>query len=59
MLLIFLPYVAFNIVLLTPVPIALLFESFRAQRSKQVIKDRFKERQALIACFITMDRVMP
>ena len=55
MLLFFLPYVVFSIVLLTPVPIAVLFEAFRIHRSKQVVLDRIKEREALFACFACMD----
>lgn len=49
------PYIVFSIILLIPIPIAVLFEAFRVKRSKTIISDRFKEREALLACFLALD----
>lgn len=54
-LIFFVPFVAFNILLLVPIPIAVIFDAFRGHRGKLVIKDRIKEREALFAAFVCMD----
>jgi len=41
--------------LLLPIPVAVMFEAFRHNRGKLVIKDRIKEREALFACFVSLD----
>mmetsp|Transcript_16614 Transcript_16614/g.14452 ORF Transcript_16614/g.14452 Transcript_16614/m.14452 type:complete len:166 (-) Transcript_16614:3632-4129(-) len=51
----FVPFVLVNILLLIPIPIAVMFQAFRNHRGKLVVKDRVKEREALFACFVCMD----
>jgi len=38
-----------------PIPIAFVFESFRKNRFRFVLKDRIKQKEALLACYISLD----
>jgi hypothetical protein len=51
----FVPFIAFNIFIFIPINVAVIFDAFRQHRYQLVIKDRFKEREALFACFVCVD----
>lgn len=55
-LIFFLPYIACSIFLLIPIPVAILSESFRTQRSKFAVIDRLKERDGLFSCFMALNQ---
>jgi len=54
-LIFFIPFVAINILLLVPIPIAVIFDAFRGNRGALVLKERVKEREALFTCFLCID----
>ena len=51
----FIIYLSLFILLFVPVPVAFVFEAFRSHRSKLVIMDRIKQREALLNAFICLD----
>jgi len=51
----FIPFMVINTLLFVPIPIAVIFDAFRSYRSKLVISERIKEREALVACFLSLD----
>jgi hypothetical protein len=38
-----------------PIPVAVVFEAFRINRSKILLKDRLKQKEALFLSFIILD----
>jgi hypothetical protein len=38
-----------------PIPVAIVFDTFRQQRGKLVVLDRIKQKEALFVCFMTID----
>ena len=51
----FIPFMVINTLLFVPIPIAVIFDAFRSFRSKLVVSERIKEREALVACFLSLD----
>ena len=41
--------------ILLPIPVAVVFEAFRINRSKILLKDRLKQKEALFLSFIILD----
>lgn len=41
--------------LFLPIPVAIVFDAYRNNRGKLVLIDRIKQREALLACFISLD----
>ncbi|EGR34851.1 hypothetical protein IMG5_000790 [Ichthyophthirius multifiliis] len=54
-LLYFMSYILLYLFIFIPIPVAVVFEAFRNQRSKLVIMDRIKQKEALLACFVCLD----
>jgi hypothetical protein len=54
-LLYFIPYALLILYILLPIPVAVVFEAFRTHRSKLVILDRIKQREALLYAFVSLD----
>ncbi|EGR33043.1 hypothetical protein IMG5_062980 [Ichthyophthirius multifiliis] len=51
----FIIYLILYLFIFIPIPVAVVFEAFRVNRRKTVIMDRIKQREALLACFISLD----
>ncbi|KAL4429432.1 hypothetical protein ABPG74_021019 [Tetrahymena malaccensis] len=51
----FVSYGTLLCLLFIPIPVSVVYNSFRMHRSKLVILDRFKQREALLSCFIALD----
>ncbi|EAR82678.2 cation channel family transporter (macronuclear) [Tetrahymena thermophila SB210] len=51
----FVSYGTLLCLLFIPIPVSVVYNSFRMHRSKLVILDRFKQREALLSCFISLD----
>lgn len=45
-----------NILFFIPIPIAIVFDAFRQQRSDIAIKDSLREKEALFTCYTTMTK---
>lgn len=54
-LLYFLPFLIFTVLILLPIPVAIIFEAFRTNRAKILLKDRLKEKESLFLSFIILD----
>ena len=50
-----LPFVILFLLVLQPIPMAVVYDSFRMHRINILVSDRIKRRSALLACFITLD----
>lgn len=51
----FLPYLLLTMMLLIPIPVAVVFEAFKKNQINLIIEDRLKQRSALFCCFVTLD----
>lgn len=51
----FIPYLFLTMFLLIPIPVAVVFESFKKNQINLIIEDRLKQRSALFCCFVTLD----
>lgn len=54
-LLYFYPFLILTVLILLPIPVAVVFEAFRINRSKILLKDRLKQKEALFLSFIILD----
>ena len=54
-LLYFYPFLIFTVLILMPIPIAVVFDSFRVNRSRILLKDRLKQKESLFLSFIILD----
>lgn len=50
----FLPYILVNILIFMPIPIAVVYDSFRVKRSELAMGDNLIEKEALFICFLTL-----
>ena len=57
-LLYFLPHMAMSVLVWSSVPVAVFFNGFKNARSRKVILDRLKEKEALFACFVSIHNRM-
>lgn len=55
MLFVFIPYVVIGMLFFMPIPIAVLFDSFRKERADIIVTDLLKQKQSLMFCFICLD----
>lgn len=51
----FLPFVVFTVLIFLPIPVAVVFEAFRVNRSKIHLEDRLAEKEALFLSFVCLD----
>ncbi|EGR34811.1 hypothetical protein IMG5_001520 [Ichthyophthirius multifiliis] len=51
----FISYVTLQLFIFVPIPVAVVFESYCRSRSKYVLQDRIKQRECLLASFISID----
>ena len=52
----FYPFLIFTVFMLFPIPIAVVFDSFRFNRSKILLEDRLEQKEALFLWFILIDK---
>lgn len=52
----FYPFMIFTVFMLFPIPVAVVFDSFRTNRSKILLEDRLEQKEALFLCFLIIDR---
>lgn len=44
-----------TVLVLLPIPVAVVFEAFRSHRAKILLRDRLREKEALFFCFMCID----
>jgi hypothetical protein len=51
----FYPYLAFTVLIILPLPVAIIFEAFKINRSKILLNDRLQEKEGLFMAFLCID----
>jgi Ca2+-binding EF-hand superfamily protein len=51
----FFPFLIFTVLIILPLPVAIIFEAFKVNRSKILLNDRLKEKEALFLAFLCID----
>jgi hypothetical protein len=51
----FVPFVVLTVMILLPIPIAVVFDRFRTNRTKILLEDRIREKEGLFLSFVCVD----
>jgi hypothetical protein len=51
----FYPFVVFTVLIILPLPVAIIFEAFKINRGKILLKDRLHEKEGLFMAFMCID----
>jgi hypothetical protein len=51
----FIPFVVFTVLILLPIPVAVIFEAYRINRSKILLQDRLEQKESLFLAFVILD----
>lgn len=51
----FYPFQIFTVLVVLPLPVAIMFEAFKINRSKILLKDRLHEKEGLFMAFLCID----
>lgn len=51
----FIPFLVFTVLILLPIPVAVVFEAYRTNRSKILLEDRLRQKESLFLAFVILD----
>ncbi len=51
----YIPFILLFLLILVPIPVAVVYGTYHKHRYDAVITDRIKRRTALLSCFLTLD----
>lgn len=51
----FYPFLLFTVFIIIPIPVAVVFEAFRVNSAKILLRDRLEQKEALFLWFIIID----
>ncbi|CAI2382878.1 unnamed protein product [Moneuplotes crassus] len=54
-LIFFYPFLVLTVLIILPLPVAIVFEAFKINRGKVLLKDRLHEKEGLLMCFMCID----